>query len=163
MGMRQMTQVQLWAVMLGCIFVSCGSLNTPTPEQVQGVVTPTADLNGCFTPHLPIDKRLAADVVLTRANNGTQSQTAVAHVGQIVEVQLTAGVKWKLAQSDHGTLLQPNTPFGWFDGAQLQCIWDFTATAKGKADLEFSGGLVCESGKTCPTVAVTADFAVTIA
>src|SRR5215469_12425777 len=131
------------AVMIGCALISCGSSSAPASGNVQGVVTPSADLNGCFTPHIPIDKRPKADVTLTAGGTGSQSQSATAQIGQTVEVRLTAGVKWKLNQSDQATLLQPGTPFGWFDGDHLQCVWDFAAAAKGKVDLSFSGGFVC--------------------
>jgi hypothetical protein len=100
--------------------------------------------------------------VLTQGGQETNPVTATIKVGQVLRVQLSAGIRWNLNQSDKGADLAAITPFGYFHEPDGTCIWNFTAATAGKVNLNFTGGLVCAPNTACPAIAAIAAFTVTV-
>jgi hypothetical protein len=83
-----------------------------------------------------------------------------AHVGDLIQVQLPVTQRWGNPRINGGLSLL--APSGVQDSTHNVCFWNFTATAKGDATIEFVGGALCEPNRPCPLYARVESYVVHI-
>src|SRR5579863_7968411 len=141
----------VWAL-VGC---ATGLSTPPVPGSPQ--------LNGCQTQTVP--NYPPADVVLTGASSQSTptaqftTQGAMTQ-GQTLDVHLAATVNWRLTTPPDTSVLQVLTTQSWYDASDKTCIWRMQAVGSGNTQMEFTGGLVCAPGDTCPAIAGDARFTI---
>lgn len=123
--------------------------------------TTVASANGCPARQPPsAAPSRPADVVASQSSGMDQQITL--KQGQTVEIRLNPALRWSLTTSAVSSLLTPTQPNGWYDTAVNACVWRFTASAAGSADLAFSGMAICQGGAVCSHVALEQDYTVTV-
>jgi hypothetical protein len=83
-----------------------------------------------------------------------------AHVGDLVQIQLTGAWHWTLSSAP--SQLDATPYAGAYDQTRQICFWDFRALSAGSAKVDFTGTPRCESGQACPAIARVETFTVTV-
>jgi hypothetical protein len=84
-----------------------------------------------------------ASVMVTKASN---QQTAIAHVGDHIQIALGEDINWQLEPPDGVVLVHPVQNYMLVRGTQA--IW--LAQSAGRSTIKASGGMNCPSGSACP-------------
>lgn len=139
----------------------CGASSSSAAHIPATTVTPTRALNGCPTQLIPVDgsPRYA---VLVPTQSDAFDQAVTLPAGQVLEVRLSAGIRWHLVITDAASVLQPASPQGWYSDKFKACIWEFAGNTAGQAKLQFSGGLVCAPNAVCPALAAAQTYTVNV-
>ena len=111
--------------------------STPTTTGGSGTETGCPSKASVTTPPPPAD-------VLVKPSAGAQPY--IAHVGNIVEVDLPFGNVWTGPISPTGGL-QLQMPAGYASGTV--CVWRFVAQSTGTVQLAFSGHAMCKHNIPC--------------
>lgn len=98
-------------------------------------------------------------IVLTVSDS---HKTTQAHVGDVIEVQLSANMHWTSTSDGTGTVLTPLQPQGGMDEPTRTCNWFYAAKAAGTTNLSFVGVMICERGVACPAIAEDEEFAIQV-
>jgi hypothetical protein len=97
-------------------------------------------------------------IVLTVKNS---QKTTQAHVGDVIEVQLAATMRWStLTDVATSPVLTPLQPQGGMDDSTQTCRWDYAVKAPGTATLTFIGVFNCEPNTVCPAIAEDEEFSI---
>ena len=141
------------ALLLVFVFAACGSNGvigsssgptptaTPQPTIVQGHGTD----NGC-----PNDAVVAtASTANVTVKLADAHSTVMAHVGDVIEIQLPFGLRWTSPPASVGEL-QLQTPAGYAATATKMCIWHYSAQSAGIAHLTFLARVICKKDILCP-------------
>jgi hypothetical protein len=72
-----------------------------------------------------------------------------AHVGNVIEVEFPFGTRWG-GPTTIPSNLQQDQPAGYASPSGNVCVWRFTATGTGMANLEFHAQALCSMGQECP-------------
>ena len=151
------------AVLLLFVLAACGPTGgsgpsttaTPTPTPPPGPGNNAPD--GCpsraavTTPPQP-----DVTIKLSQAN-----APVIAHVGQVVEIQLPSALSWTGPTSSGGGL-QLQTPAGYLSATQGMCIWRFKALSVGTTHLTFFARPICKQGQLCPQYVVAVSFTIEV-
>lgn len=131
-----------------------GSTPTPTPTTVQGYGT----AHGCPSDAVVTPAPPAANVTvkLTDAN-----ATIMAHVGDVIEIQLPFGLRWT-GPTTSGGGLQSQTPAGYASTDSGMCIWRFSASSAGTTHLTFSARAICLKDQYCPQFILALLFTIVV-
>ncbi|HXZ05527.1 MAG TPA: hypothetical protein VEH81_11875 [Ktedonobacteraceae bacterium] len=89
------------------------------------------------------------------------NSTVIAHVGDVIEIQLPFGHKWTGPTTSEGGL-QLQTPAGYAYTATKMCIWRFSAQSVGLTLLTFSAEAICEKGQGCPQYVFAVTFTIEV-
>lgn len=89
-------------------------------------------------------------------------KTTQAHVGDIIEVQLSAKMLWSASNDGIIPVLTPLQPQGGLDEQTQTCRWRYTAAMKGSGHLAYTGGPICEPNAPCPAIAAFEEFIVQV-
>ncbi|HKV83899.1 MAG TPA: protease inhibitor I42 family protein [Ktedonobacterales bacterium] len=122
--------------------------------------TNSVTVNGCPAHQPAAATARPADVVASQSSGLDQQVTL--KQGQTLEIRLNPTLRWTLTMGAASRLLTPAQPNGWYGAAVNACVWRFTASASGSADLAFSGLAICQGGSICPHGALAQDYAVTV-
>ncbi len=88
-------------------------------------------------------------------------QEAVAHVGDLIVVELPTTSRWRFNQAASAQL-QPGDLQGVLDDSLNACVWSFHAQSTGTTTLSFGGSAVCESGQMCPQFVIALNFPIKV-
>ncbi len=142
--------------------------NVTTVPPPSGTPYPGGAINGCPAQQDP-GNLPAPDLIITNTTtNGNSAPLpgtpikAQMRIGQLVELQLPAGLQWQLATNSATSILQPHLPLGGYRVSNNSCIWRYTAMAAGVADLSFAGTAICPPNAACPAIASPVEFVITI-
>ncbi len=125
-------------------------VNPPTSTS-----TPVSSL-GCPLPDTHPTWTTTPDVTIVTADGNTITNV---HVGQTIEVDLSATYRWRL-MTNVSSLVQVQNPAGAFDAARQLCVWRFTVAQAGDGMLPFERRLICEPGKLCSDLIIYYQFAI---
>ena len=89
-------------------------------------------------------------------------KTTQAHVGDVIEVQLSAKTLWSASNDGIIPVLTPLQPQGGLDEQTQTCRWRYTAAMKGSGHLAYTGGPNCEPNVACPAIAEVEEFIVQV-
>lgn len=154
---------------LGLALAGCGYITTSAsdgsstgPQTPTQTPTPTGPQTGtsarpCVGPNADVGVEGQPALTLTDA---TPNHTGSAHVGDLIQVQLSASLHWGLNATPSG--LAPTQYVGSLDQARQVCFWDFHAQSAGTAKIQFTGAALCESGQPCPMYARLETFTVQV-
>ena len=98
---------------------------------------------------------------VTPGGGGPAPREGSAHVGDIIQVQLPVTQHWGNPRISGGVSLL--APAGVQDNARNVCFWNFKATAKGDATIDFVGGALCAPNRPCPLYAIPESYLVHVA
>lgn len=133
---------------------SDGSQATPTPAPKSGGGGTT--VRPCLGNSVAPAK--APTIVLTVKNS---QKTTQAHVGDVIEVQLAATMRWStLTDVATSPVLTPLQPQGGMDDSTQTCRWVFAVKAPGAVTLTFIGVFNCEPNVPCPAIAEDEEFTI---
>lgn len=133
---------------------SDGSQATPTsaPKSDGGGTTVRPCLGDSVAP------TKTPTIVLTVKNS---QKTTPAHVGDVIEVQLAATMRWStLKDVTTGGVLTPLQPQGGMDDSTQTCRWVYAVKAPGAVTLTFIGVFNCEPNTVCPAIAEDEEFTI---
>ena len=125
----------------GGIGAGAGSTATPQPTLVQGHGTDNGCPNNAIVTTAP-----TANVTIKLAD---AHSPVVAHVGDVIEIQLPFGLRWT-SPTPSGGELQLQTPAGYAATAPKMCIWHYSAQSAGVAHLTFLARVICKKDILCP-------------
>lgn len=166
------------AALLGILALAvagCGASTTVPGAASQPSPTATAQLThpgqGLGVRPCPGQSASAADtaagaVILTDKTPSSSTPTlpptreASAHVGDRIQVRLSAGVHWGLRNTTGG--VTPLDPQGGEDAQLGVCFWNFRASAAGDATINFVATPICNTSGPCPAWAREETFTVHI-
>jgi hypothetical protein len=97
---------------------------------------------------------------VTPGGVGFAPKEGSAHVGDLIQVQLPVTQRWGDPKISGGVSLL--APAGVQDTARNVCFWNFKATSKGDATIEFVGGALCAPNQPCPLYAILESYLVHI-
>lgn len=123
--------------------IGSGPASTATlqPTIVQGNGTDSGCPNNAIVATSP-----TANVTVKLAD---AHSTVIAHVGDVIEVQLPFGLRWTGPTASVGEL-QLQTPAGYAATATKMCIWHYNAQSAGVAHLTFLARVICKKDILCP-------------
>jgi hypothetical protein len=98
-------------------------------------------------------------ITLTVAN---AYKTTQAHVGDVIEVRLSAKMQWSQPTIGTAGVLTALQPQGGMDEQTQTCQWLFAAAKPDTVKLEFTGGPLCEPNVACPAYAEVEQFTLQI-
>ncbi|HXZ06107.1 MAG TPA: hypothetical protein VEH81_14840 [Ktedonobacteraceae bacterium] len=98
-----------------------------------------------------------------RVKSGTADTTITAHVGNLIEFDLSSGQRWNGPTSSLGTL-QLQVPYGyvWKTGNTTTCVWQFVARNTGQTQVSFTARALCKKGAMCPHYALDLTYNVVV-
>ena len=99
-------------------------------------------------------------IVLTVKNS---HQTTQARVGDVIEIELPAKMRWNSPTVPANGTLTPLQPQGGMDEQTQTCRWVYEASAAGTAKLGYTGICRCESNSPCPAIAEDEEFTIQVA
>ena len=134
--------------------IGSGSTPTPTPTTVQGYGT----AHGCPSDAVVTSTLPTANVTVKPAGSNS---TVTAHVGDVIEIQLSFGHRWT-GPTTSGGGLQLQTPAGYASIATKMCIWRFSAQSTGLTQLTFLAEAICEKDQVCPQYAIVVTFTIVV-
>ncbi len=156
---RRVPRMAALAALAALFVAGCGvTMTTTTPAGAAASATATASSSGtpggvtkyatgCPEATQSVTWPSAPTVIVTsHMNNGTVS----VKVGQTVEVDLPFGHAYQLMPGTSGSVLRLDAPAGYGDAAKQACVWHFTATQAGGAQLTYTVGPVCIGHEQCP-------------
>ncbi len=113
---------------------------------------------GCPSDSVVSSAPPAANVVVKQ--NMTHSPI-MAHVGDIIEIQLPFGHKWTGPNASQGNL-EIQQPAGYAWKTDNICVWRFIAKAAGTTKLDFHLQALCKKGEMCPMYIAVVPFTITV-
>ena len=149
------------AALLTFVLAACGgtgsgigSTPTPTPTSVQGYgIAHGCPNNTVVTPAPP-----AANVTIKLPD---ANAAAMAHVGDVLEIQMPFGLRWT-GPTMSGGGLQMQTPAGYASTALGMCIWRFSASRAGTTHLTFFARAMCQKDQFCPQYVLALPFTIVV-
>ena len=159
------------ALLLALVFTlaACGTNTTtgagstptsaPTSAPTRGATTaPGKTANGCPTSAVVNPPQKTPNVTLHMTNSNS---TAIAHTGDLIEVQLPFGHQWSGPTTSQGTL-ELQSPSGYASSTLKACIWQFIAQGTGASQLSFTGRPICAAGQLCPQYIINVPFTIEV-
>lgn len=136
-----------------------GGGQTLTPSPASGLVKGYGTSVGCPSDMVVSNAPTKANVLIQLTN---MDNTVTTHVGDIIEVRLPFGHKWRgPGTALHGLELQPPAGYAW--KADSVCIWRFVAKGTGTTQLLFQSQPLCKPGEMCPMYITAIPFTVVVA
>lgn len=87
-------------------------------------------------------------------------KTTQAHIGDVVEVRLSANMRWTTPADGVASVLTPLQPQGGLDSQGQTCSWVYQVKATGSAALTYIGVFNCEPNSACPAIAEDEEFTI---
>jgi len=155
---RLLSFLGMLVVALGLALAGCGYSTTSTSDggSSTGPITGTT-VRPCVGPPAGVGVEGQPTLTLTDA---TPNRAGTTHVGDLVQVQLSANFHWGLDATPAG--LTPTQYVGSLDQARQICFWNFRAQSAGTTTIQLTGTALCESGKPCPMYARLEKFTVQV-
>jgi len=82
--------------------------------------------------------------------------------GQTLEVTLAWGQSPLLTGRPDASVLRLDTPAGYAESSDRECIWHFTPVAMGQTSLTYTIRPICSTTQTCPTAGTVLRFVVVV-
>jgi hypothetical protein len=146
-------------VALGLALAGCGYITTTSTSDGGGSTGPITGttVRPCVGPPAGVGVEGQPALTLTDA---TPNRAGTAHVGDLIQVRLSANFHWGLDDTPAG--LAPTQYIGSLDQARQLCFWNFRAQSAGTTTIKFTGTPICESGSACPAIARLETFTVRV-
>ena len=141
---------------LALLLTACGATPVKSPVTPPIVVNQT----GCPSNSAVSSTPAPANVVLTKSNS---YKTTLAHVGDVIEIDLPFGTYWSGPTTSQGEL-QLQTPAGYAWTPTKVCVWRFTARGTGTTILKFSASAICDfkTVVVCPANVTLYPFTISV-
>src|SRR5215831_16585968 len=162
---RLATLVVSLLTVIAFMLAACGS-NSPGSSSTGSSQSPSAPTQtATLSSNTPTG--CPSNVVVTRAPTApdvlvkpsTSNGSIIAHVGNLIEIDLPFGHSWSGPSTSVG-VLELQTPTGYAWNVSKACIWRFIARGTGTTQLDFTARALCTKGIACPQYAL--DVPVTI-
>jgi hypothetical protein len=98
-----------------------------------------------------------------RVSSSSANTTITAHVGDVIEFDLSSRQRWIGPTTSQGKL-QLQIPYGyvWKTSNTTVCVWQFVAKGTGETQVSFTAMALCKKGVVCPHYALDLPFTVVV-
>jgi len=130
---------------------------TPTASQKSTAVADYGTSQGCPNNAIVAAPQKAAITVL----DSNKDSKVNAHIGDVIEFQLSFGKKWSGPTASQG-VLDLQGPAGYALKSSKACVWVFKAMRAGTTELTFNSQPLCKRGQICPMYIAVLPFTVQV-